>query len=78
MPFAKFLLIMTLFDVTPKNTINATHLRIALTDHREELIRLQVKYPSSFNYDEQIKELDQVLYYLDTAKVVRLEATDCI
>ncbi|MFZ9326501.1 MAG: hypothetical protein ACO24H_03440 [Polynucleobacter sp.] len=69
---------MSLFDITPQNTINAAHLRTALVDHREVIIRLQATFPSVYNYDEQIKELDQVLYYLDNAKTVALQVTECM
>lgn len=66
----------TLFDITAKDTINASHLRIALIDRRAELIHLQAKYPSSFNYDEAIKELDEVIYFIDSAKTVKLQIVE--
>jgi hypothetical protein len=66
----------TLYDITAKNTINASHLRIALTTRRAELIRLQAAYPSTFKCSDVIKELDEVLLFIDMAKTVRLEIID--
>lgn len=66
----------TLFDIKKKDHMNASHLRIALIDRRAELIHLQAKYSSQFNYDEAIKELDEVIYFIDSAKTVKLQIVE--
>jgi hypothetical protein len=45
--------------------LSSTTVRIALIDYRAELIRMQVKYPSTFNNDELIKSIDEALYEID-------------
>ena len=48
--------------------LSATTLRIALVDYRAELIRMQVKFPSSFNnvlHNSLIKSIDEVLCEID-------------
>lgn len=48
--------------------LSSTTLRIALVDYRAELIRMQVKFPSSFNnaeHDSLIKSIDEVLCEID-------------
>ena len=48
--------------------LSATTLRIALIDYRAELIRMQAKFPSSFNnaeHDSLIKSIDEVLCEID-------------
>ena len=48
--------------------LSSTTLRIALIDYRAELIRMQVKFPSSFNnaeHDSLIKSIDDALLSID-------------
>lgn len=44
--------------------LSSTTIRTALVDYRAELIRMQIKYPSSFNneeHDKLIKSIDDIL-----------------
>lgn len=48
--------------------LSATTLRIALIDYRAELIRMQLKFPSSFKnaeHDSLIESIDNVIYEID-------------
>jgi hypothetical protein len=66
----------TLYDIAPKDSICGSVLRLALISYRDEILGLSVKYPETYRYDTTIKELDEVLLFIDTAKSVKIEITE--
>lgn len=64
---------MSLLEIVPSNKICGSTIRQALIDYRQEKISLASKFPEVFpNIDDQIKNLDAVLLYLHSAKIVDL------
>ena len=46
-------------------TLSATTMWYALTDYRNQLIHLNVKYPDRFNHTQTIAELDAALLAIE-------------
>ena len=64
---------MSLLEIVPSNKICGRAIRQALIDYRQEKISLASKFPEVIpGIDDQIKNLDAVLLYLHSAKIVDL------
>ena len=61
--------------------LSSTTVRTALVDYRAELIRMQIKYPSSFKneeHDKLIKSIDDALYEIEgNVEHVMISAHSC-
>ena len=61
--------------------LSSTTIRTALVDNRAELIRMQIKFPSSFNneeHDKLIKSIDDALLSIEgNVEHVMISAHSC-
>lgn len=62
----------TLFDLKASDEVSSSLLRIALISYRDQCLRLRKNFPEVYESDT-VKEIDEVLYFIDTSLRIRLE-----